>query len=429
MPNTPAPPHRVAFVQSPNRARQPRKRGRGLMISAIITIVLGLAAVVSAVQLLRPLPAVAAITSLPASYTIPGAAPKIPWPTTGQASIEVLGVGSLGSSGTQTPKPIASTAKIMTAYVVLKDHPLAGGEDGPAITITAADVADYQADVAANDSAARVTLGEKLSERAALEALMIPSADNIARKLATWDAGTKAAFLDKMNATAASLGMTKTHYTDASGLEATTTSTAVDQVKLAEKAIAMPAFAEIVAMKSATLPVAGKVKNYNALLGKYGVFGIKTGSTSAAGGCLVFAAHRTYAGHTYTIIGAVLGQGVNGPFVDVLPKVMAASSKVITAAGAALKTYPVVRSGQSVGSLRGPLGSGTAVLAGTDLGVVGWPGLTYQLKVQVATPRHASAGAALGTIQASGHLTTASASAVAKDQMAPPGLWKRLTRH
>lgn len=398
------------------------------MIGAVVAMILGAAAVLVAVQLLRPLPATSVVKGLPASYTIPGTAPQIPWPTAGQAAVEILGVGSLGSAGAQIPKPIASVAKIMTAYLILTDHPLAAGAPGPAITITRADVADYKADVAADDSAAKVTLGEKLSERAALEALMIPSADNIARKLATWDADTKDAFLVKMNATASSLGMGNTHYTDPSGLEATTTSTAVDQVKLAEKAIAIPAFAEIVAMKSATLPVAGKVTNYNALLGKNGVFGIKTGSTSAAGGCLVFAAHRTFVGHTYTIVGALLGQGVNGPFVDVLPKVMAAGRKVITAAGAALRTYPVVQRGQSVANLLGPLGTGTPVAAGADLSVVGWPGLTFQLTLQVATPQHVGAGAALGTIQATGHATTASVPVVALARMDPPTFLKRLTR-
>src|SRR4051812_27234418 len=59
----------------------------------------------------------------------------LPWPSEGQASAEVLGLGSLGTRGAQEPVPIASVTKVMTAYVVLKDHPLDAGEAGPQITI------------------------------------------------------------------------------------------------------------------------------------------------------------------------------------------------------------------------------------------------------------------------------------------------------
>jgi D-alanyl-D-alanine carboxypeptidase len=55
------------------------------------------------------------------------------------------GVGTLGHVGSTKPVPIASITKVMTAYVVLKDHPLSAGATGPDIPVTAAVVADYQA--------------------------------------------------------------------------------------------------------------------------------------------------------------------------------------------------------------------------------------------------------------------------------------------
>jgi serine-type D-Ala-D-Ala carboxypeptidase (penicillin-binding protein 5/6) len=406
----------------------PGRRRYRIAIVAVLAAVVVLIVAGGVVQLTRPLPSMSVTRTLPATYTIPGPAPQMPWPDAGQASVEVLGVGSLGSSGRSTPMPIASAAKMMTAYVILSDHPLTGSGDGPTITVTAADVADYDADVAAGNSATQVVPGERLTERVALEAMLIPSADNIARMLAAWDAGSTTAFLAKMNSAAAALGMRHTHYTDPSGLEATTTSTAIDQIALAEEAIAIPAFATIVAMKHVTLPVAGVVKNYNSLLGKDGIIGIKTGSTSAAGGCLVFAAHRKVEGRTYTIIGAVLGQGLGGPFVNVLPKVTAASRKLVEAAGAALRSYTVVRHGQSIADVRGPLGARTSVLAGADIDVVGWPGLTYQLSSQVTAPRRAPAGTTVGTIQASGHAAVAGAPALYQDAIDPPSLHQRLTR-
>jgi D-alanyl-D-alanine carboxypeptidase (penicillin-binding protein 5/6) len=408
---------------------QPRRRRALVGTVTVLATLLVLVVIGGLIQLNRPLPAPYVVTSLPATYTIPGAAPVLPWPTSGQAGVEVLGVGSLGAkSGGTTPVPIASVAKIMTAYVILTDHPLAAGANGPTITITAADVADYRNDVAHNDSATAVAVGEKLSEREALEALLIPSADNVARLLATWDAGSIDAFLAKMNSTATALGMVHTHYTDPSGLEASTTSTASDQIRLAERAMAMPMFATIVALKKVTLPVAGVVKNYNALLGRDGVIGIKTGSTSAAGGCLVFAAHRTVAGHTYTIIGAVLGQGRTGPFVSVLPKVMTASHRLIRVAETALHSYPILHQGQHVADLYGPFGAHTAIRAGADIAVVGWPGLTYQLSTHVDAMPRVSAGSTLGSIQASGHGAAATVGALNDEALTPPSLIERLKR-
>ena len=87
--------------------------------------------------------------------------------------------------------PIASLAKIMTAYVVLRCHPLPAGGPGPPITVTAADAAAYASDKRHGQSVVKVERGEKLTERQALEALLIPSGNNIASMLAGWDAGSE----------------------------------------------------------------------------------------------------------------------------------------------------------------------------------------------------------------------------------------------
>ena len=131
-----------------------------------------------------------------------------------------------------------------------------------------------------------VAAGEEISERHALETLLQPSADNMAWILARWDAGSQAAFTAKMNATARRLGMTGTSYTDASGLDSSTVSTAADQVRLGMAAMQVPALAAITAMPVAVVPVVGTIRNTNTLLGQDGIVGLKTGSTQAAGGCL-----------------------------------------------------------------------------------------------------------------------------------------------
>jgi D-alanyl-D-alanine carboxypeptidase (penicillin-binding protein 5/6) len=196
----------------------------------------------------------------------------------------------------------------MTAYLVLRDHPIRLGQDGPTITLTYAHVADTDRRRRQQESIVPIAAGEQLTERQALHALLLPSANNIAAVLALWDAGSADRFVARMNATARSLGMTHTRYTDPSGYDDATVSTAADQVRIVDRAMSLSVFAGIVATQSATLPVAGTVHNTNALLGHDGFVGVKTGSDDAAGGCFAFRAIRWIDGKRTTITGVVLGQ-------------------------------------------------------------------------------------------------------------------------
>jgi D-alanyl-D-alanine carboxypeptidase (penicillin-binding protein 5/6) len=182
------------------------------------------------------------------------------------------------------------------------------GEDGPTITLTAADVADTDRRSRRGESVVPVAAGEQLTELQALQALLLPSANNIAAVLARWDARFEDRFVARMNAAARSLGMRHTRYTDPSGFDDATVSTAADQVRIVLRAMRLPVFARIVATPVATLPVAGTVHNTNRLLGQDGFVGVKTGSDSAAGGCFAFRAIRFVHGKRTTITGVVLGQ-------------------------------------------------------------------------------------------------------------------------
>jgi len=230
------------------------------------------------------------------------------WPADGQAAFTESRQSVIHAGPDQHPAPIASLAKVMTAYVVLRDHPLPAGEDGPTITLTGEDVGDTDLRRGRGESVVSVAAGEELTERQALLALLLPSANNIAEVLARWDAGSAGRFVDRMNATARSLGMANTRYTDPSGFDDATVSTAADQVRIALAAMRLPAFASIVATPSAWLPVAGIVHNTNGLLGHAGFVGVKTGSDDAAGGCFAFRAIRRIDGRETAITGVVLGQ-------------------------------------------------------------------------------------------------------------------------
>jgi D-alanyl-D-alanine carboxypeptidase (penicillin-binding protein 5/6) len=235
------------------------------------------------------------------------APPETVWPADGQAAVRI-GRSPVRASPNQHAAPIASVAKVMTAYLVLRDHPLRPGHDGPTITLTDADVADTDRRRRRHESVVSVAAGEHLTELQALQALLLPSANNIAAVLARWDAGSVDRFVARMNAGTRSLGMSHTSYTDPSGYDDGTVSTAADQVRIVDRAMRLPVFASIAATPSATLPVAGTVHNTNTLLGHNGFVGVKTGSDDAAGGCFAFRAIRWIHGRRTTITGVVLGQ-------------------------------------------------------------------------------------------------------------------------
>ena len=128
--------------------------------------------------------------------------------------------------------------------------------------MTSDDAAEYQAELHLDESSIAIQAGETLTERQMLEALLTQSANDIAYSLAVWDAGSVAAFVVKMNALAASLGATNTHYVDASGFDPHSVSSAADVLKVAAAGMSIPTFAEIVALPKVTLPLVGTLQQH-----------------------------------------------------------------------------------------------------------------------------------------------------------------------
>lgn len=283
--------------------RRRRVRIRRLR-AAVSLFVLGVLATASGHQLLASSPSTASSLTV---VVRGGQAFDTVWPAYGQAAF-TTGRSGIHAGPNQRAAPIASVAKVMTAYLVLRDHPLRIGAEGPTFTLTDADAVDADRRRAQEESIVPVAAGERLTELQALQALLLPSANNIAAVLARWDAGSEQRFVARMNATARLLGMTRTRYTDPSGYDDGTVSTAADQVRIVSRAMRVPVFARIVATSSALLPVAGIVHNTNTLLGRDGFVGVKTGSDDAADGCFAFRAVRWIDGKRTTITGVVLGQ-------------------------------------------------------------------------------------------------------------------------
>ncbi|WP_410092699.1 serine hydrolase [Streptomyces sp. uw30] len=376
---------------------------------------------------MRPLPAPTLDLTAKDSYTFDGGKIDIPWPADGQAALDVDGIGTFGSSGDQKPVPIASVAKVMTAYVILKDRKLGSGEEGPNIKIDQA--AEDQSN-AGQESTVNVTKGDEISQREALESILIASANNVARLLARWDAGSEKAFVAKMNAAAEKLGMTNTTYTDPSGLNDTTVSTAVDQVKLAKAAMEEPAFREVAAMMSYDDYKGVNHSNWNALVGKNNVVGIKTGTTTSALGNLVFAAKEEVGGETRRIVGAIVRQPAGGPENTILSAALDGGDQLIRAAQGALESATILKKGDVVGYVDDGLGNRTAVVATKDVTAVGWSGLKVKLTFAPdEVPHTAKAGTKVGTLTVGDGSNGAVKIPVAlQTELTEPGFADKLTR-
>ncbi len=198
-----------------------------------------------------------------------------------------------------TQRPIASITKVMTAYVVIK-----AGHIGRYVTVTRADERYLGCCI----QGAGLIPGDVLTVRQLLYAMLLPSGADAARALARTYGPGIGAFVRKMNQMARRLRLTRTHFTDFSGVDPGDVSTPRNLLMLGEAAIRLAFFRQVVRHRWHSL-AAGRLhhsyfwRNTNLLLGSYpGATGIKTGWTPAAGECLLFEATRS----NRTLIGVVL---------------------------------------------------------------------------------------------------------------------------
>ena len=412
----------------------------------------------AAFQYFRPLPVTAASLVLPATERL-GVAPALPFPAQGEADLVVDGFGQVGSSGGQLPVPMASTAKLMTALLVLEDHPLALNEPGPTLTVTRADVNTFLAQRNQNESVVPVVAGEQLSEYQLLQGLLLPSASNFAQMLATWDVGGAPAFVGRMNMRAAALDMSATHYADVSGFKsfegaakllpqdtkaplllkqaqqawndaklatadaAKTEALYTNAIKLGQTAMRLPVLAQIVGQSQATLPVAGVVRNLDTLLGQGGVIGIKTGHTDEAGGCFVVAADLTIDGLSQRVYGAVLGQP------NALAGAFKATSTLLQGLAPALHRRPVVRQNDVIARYRTAWDEAGTIVASQSIAWVLVDGTAISRRVTLDDlPTALAAGTRVGTLLIEAGADQAEVPLVTATPINGPDAGWRLTR-
>lgn len=233
----------------------------------------------------------------------------IPWPGYGQAAYGVDGVGVLAASNDNAkPVPVASLAKVITALAILKQKPLAPGEQGPILTLTEQDIALYGEYIRKDGSVLPVEVGEQISQHQAMQAMLMTSANNITDTLVIWAFGSVENYTIYANNMVKELGLTNTHVQDASGFSAGTVSTAHDLVKLGTLYIENPVLRDIAQKPDATIPFAGKIQNYNSVINENGILGIKVGYTDEAGRSYLAAnLRKTKEGKDIIAIVAVVG--------------------------------------------------------------------------------------------------------------------------
>ena len=182
---------------------------------------------------------------------------------------------------------IASTTKIMTAFVAIKNYDITQ-------TVTVSEKA-----VGVEGSSIYLTKGEKLSMEDLLYAVMLESANDAAAAVAVEIAGSIEAFADMMNAEAKSIGLKNTNFTNPHGLDDSEHySTAYDMAELTRHALSNNTFRTIAAAYKRVIPLKGDegsrvLVNHNKMIKMYdGAIGVKTGFTKKSGRCLVSAAER-----------------------------------------------------------------------------------------------------------------------------------------
>lgn len=215
-----------------------------------------------------------------------------PAATSAQSAVVIDAAGHtvLYEQNAYEERPMASTTKIMTAYLICSS-----GNLQRTVTVTPAMLAD------AEGSSMGLNVGDRITLYDLVVGMLLASGNDAANAAAVFLSGSTKAFVAKMNSAAKEMGMPHTHFVTPSGLDrGDHHSTAYDMALLASHALQNKTFAKICAAASAQVTVNGKAKtvyNHNRLLTSLdGCIGVKTGYTERAGRCLVSAVR--YKGNT-----------------------------------------------------------------------------------------------------------------------------------
>lgn len=391
-------------------------RTRPALVATTLVLVVVVAYV--ATTLLLPLEAIAAKTTK--NTVVPAGTPTLVWPNYGQGALAAEGFGVLATHGDQTPVPIASITKIITALTVLEHKPVQDSTSSPVITFTAADAALFNAYLAKDGVVAPATAGTTITQYDLMQIMLVASANNYAETLAVWAFGSMNAYLAAAKSYLASHGLSHTSVADAAGFDPASSSSAQDLVQLGLLALKNPMIAKIVAEPSVSIPGIGTFQTTNLLVAQGKAIGIKTGNTDSAGQCLLFAQKDTIAGTSVTLVGALLGGSSRA-------QVATDAANLLTSAQTNFANTEYAKTREIFATYVSPWGAQATLISPSAATELTWAGDAVTISTeappisvgQIAVPG-ARATVRAGKISATTNLSLS-------HPLTPPSIWWRLT--
>ena len=327
---------------------------------------------------------------------------------------------AIESTGDEEPLPMASVAKVVTALVLLEEHPMEPGSDGATITMGEADLQYYWDMVAEQGSLTDVRAGAQLTQRELMERMLVVSSGNAALSLANWGFGSQDAYVEAANSWIAEQGLESMTVVDPVGISADSVATAADMARLARIAYENETVRQLLAIER--IEVFGSwVANTNPLLGEDGVTGGKTGALFASGSNLMLFADREVAGTRVPVVSVIVG--VTGTTTT-----STASLSLLDQAYAGFREQVVLPEGTVVGEYH-PEWSDQVITASTaeDLTAVTWKGIEVPTAVLLQDVEPSTLSASPGNITVSSFGTTTSVDVKTDGVIAPPDfLWRLL---
>lgn len=328
------------------------RAARGIAAASVLLLVVGLggytvAAALAPVAAIEPQPQpLPAVSTPPATVDLPGYGA---WAVAAADDRQIYAGRRLDEQ-----LPMASIAKVVTALVVLEEHPIEGDSEGAAITLTVADSRLPARYAAINGTVAPAPAGLIVSQRAMIELMMVHSANNYAETLAVWAFGSEAAYLEAARAWLDEQGMPGATIADTTGFSPQNRASVRELVTLARLAAAHPVVAAASALPRVTVPGVGSYENRNAALGRAGVDGLKTGTLRVIGSNLLFSADLVVGDRTVSVVGAAIGAPDQETIADDLEQLLASVSDDF-------RTITIGEAGQVVATYVAPWGDSAAL--------------------------------------------------------------------
>lgn len=255
-------------------------------ISGLLAFAVVLLAVYGAAALLSPIPTLSVDERPLASSAADDIIDSLVLPEAGATAV-VLPTGDPVTAGDPAPRPIAGTAKLIFAHVLLDTEPLEVGRTGDAILIDGEDAARSRELAAAGVRTVPVLVGEAWTRRDLLAATLLGSGNNVTELLMTEVFGDVAAYRVAAAAWLESVGMTSTIVADATGLDAGNVSTAEDLAILAQLTSVQPVLTDLFQFRPTTVSTGASFSDNARFVPETGATGYVNSYTDAAGVCIL----------------------------------------------------------------------------------------------------------------------------------------------